>query len=125
MPDATLDRPKKGFGVPLGRWFRGALRPMVRELLLADTSRPRGFFNATRVEQLLDRHDRGHPLDQQLWMLMSFELWCRTFLDRQGRVEVQSPPPLAFVSSLRPAGRRLSGDKGAVFRAALAQRGAS
>jgi asparagine synthase (glutamine-hydrolysing) len=125
VPDAILDRPKKGFGVPLGRWFRGALRPMVRELLLADTSRRRGLFNATRVEQLLDQHDQGQPLDQQLWMLMSFELWCRTFLDRRSGLELPTPPPRAVISSIPPVGRRLSGAKGVAFGAALPQRRAS
>lgn len=125
VPDAALDRPKKGFGVPLGRWFRGALRPMVRELLLADTSRRRGLFNATRVEHLLDQHDRGRPLDQQLWTLMSFELWCRTFLDRRGGVEMRTPPPVAVVSSVRSVGRRPSGAKAAAVRAALPQERAS
>jgi asparagine synthase (glutamine-hydrolysing) len=118
VPDEVLDRPKKGFGVPLGRWFRGALRPMVRELLLADTTRRRRLFNGPGVEYLLKQHDRGRPLEQQLWMLMSFELWCRTFLDR-GRIEVHTPIPIAAVSSMRPAGRRLSAAKTAAVHTAV------
>jgi hypothetical protein len=31
----------------------------------------------------VQRHENGRPLDWHLWTLMSFELWCRTFLDRQ------------------------------------------
>jgi asparagine synthase (glutamine-hydrolysing) len=83
LPDAVLDRSKKGFGVPLNRWFRGPLRSLVKELLLSDTFRRRGIFNAAYVKRLTERQEQGRPLDLHLWTLMSFELWCRTFLDRR------------------------------------------
>src|SRR6266851_4538587 len=81
LPDAILDRPKHGFAVPLGRWFRGQLGPFVRDLLLSETSRRRGIFNPAYIEHLLVQLGRGRQLDFQLWTLISFELWCRTFLD--------------------------------------------
>jgi hypothetical protein len=37
------------------------------------------------IEQLLQMHERGRDLDLQLWTLISFELWCRTFLDHNRR----------------------------------------
>ena len=81
LPDEIIDRPKQGFAVPLGRWFRGRLDGFVRDLLLSQESRGRGIFNAPDVERLIERHREGRPLDLQLWTLISFELWCRTFLD--------------------------------------------
>ncbi len=81
LPDAIIDRPKQGFAVPLERWFRGELTGFVRDLLLSDTSRQRGIVNPAYVERLLERHRRGRPLELQLWTLISFEQWCRTFLD--------------------------------------------
>jgi len=83
LPDEVLDRSKKGFGVPLNRWFRGPLRPLVKELLLSDTFRRRGIFDAAYVKRLIERQEQGRPLDLHLWTLMSFELWCRTFMDRR------------------------------------------
>lgn len=83
LPDAILDRPKHGFGVPLDRWFRGQLAGFVRDLLLSETSRQRGIFNTAYIGQLLERHARGRPLELPLWTLVSFELWCRMFLDRR------------------------------------------
>ena len=83
LPDEILDRSKKGFGVPLNRWFRGPLRPLVRELLLSDSCRKRGIFDETYLSRLITRQEQGRPLDFHLWTLMSFELWCRTFLDRK------------------------------------------
>lgn len=82
LPDPVIDRPKHGFAVPLGRWFRGELNSFVRELLLSEQSRRRGIFNPRYIERLLAHHERGHGGDAQLWTLISFELWCRAFLER-------------------------------------------
>jgi asparagine synthase (glutamine-hydrolysing) len=82
LPDQIIDRPKRGFAVPLGYWFRGKLGAYVRDLLLGEESRRRGFFNTRYIENLVARHERGQDLDLQLWTLISFELWSRTFLDR-------------------------------------------
>jgi Asparagine synthase len=37
LPDEIIDRVKRGFAIPLGRWFRGKLENFVRDLLLAGT----------------------------------------------------------------------------------------
>ena len=84
LPDEILDRSKRGFGVPLNRWFRGPLRPLVQELLLSESCRKRGIFAEAYLSRLITRQERGRPLDLHLWTLMSFELWCRTFLDQKG-----------------------------------------
>lgn len=85
LPDETIDKPKHGFAIPLGRWFRGQLGPFVRDLLLSETSRQRGIFDTAYIEKLLKWHEKGLELDAQLWTLISFELWCRTFLDNASR----------------------------------------
>jgi asparagine synthase (glutamine-hydrolysing) len=81
VPRAVLERPKRGFAIPLGRWFRGRLSDVVEDLLLSKASRERGIVRPGYVEDLLARHARGRPHDLELWTLISFELWCRTFLD--------------------------------------------
>ncbi len=87
LPDAILDRPKWGFAVPLGEWFKGGVTSYVRDLLLSDRARQRGIFNPRYVENLLRLAEQGRPRDFQIWTLISFELWCRRFLDqpRPGR----------------------------------------
>jgi asparagine synthase (glutamine-hydrolysing) len=81
LPDDIIDRRKQGFGIPLGRWFRGKLGGFVRDLLLTKRSRERGFFNPDAVADLVRSHEAGRPLDMQIWTLLSFELWCRAFID--------------------------------------------
>jgi asparagine synthase (glutamine-hydrolysing) len=83
LPDQILYRPKRGFAVPLSRWFRGHLNGFVRDLLLDCTSRQRGILNPEYIERLVVMNDRGRNLDFELWSLITFELWCRKFMDRQ------------------------------------------
>jgi asparagine synthase (glutamine-hydrolysing) len=90
LPDRIVNRPKQGFAVPLGYWFRGKLGSYVRDLLLSDQAMRRGFFNTGYIENLVARHEKGQNLDMQLWTLISFELWSRTFLDGASGRQVSS-----------------------------------
>jgi asparagine synthase (glutamine-hydrolysing) len=81
LPDVTIDRPKHGFEVPLAQWFRGELAGFARDVLLSETCRERGIFDTRTVERFLQLHMRGRNLYLQLWTMLSFELWCRRFLD--------------------------------------------
>ncbi|HUP24296.1 MAG TPA: asparagine synthase (glutamine-hydrolyzing) [Thermoanaerobaculia bacterium] len=99
LPETILHRPKRGFAVPLGQWFRGQLGALVRELLLSDTSRRRGYFDPAYIETLLRLHRAGRPLDLELWTLISFELWCRTFLDQGLRNARYSPSAGSSIES--------------------------
>jgi asparagine synthase (glutamine-hydrolysing) len=81
LPHQIIDRQKHGFAVPLARWFRGDLADYARDLLLSSTCRQRGLFNESYVKRLFALNARGRDLDLQLWTMLSFELWCRRFLD--------------------------------------------
>src|SRR5207253_1144164 len=89
LPDETIDRPKRGFAVPLANWFRGEWDGFAREVLLSKTCSARNIVNTPYVERLLDLSRSGRPLDLQLWTLISLELWCRMFLDRTPQSEVR------------------------------------
>ncbi|MEP7311068.1 MAG: asparagine synthase (glutamine-hydrolyzing) [Pseudomonadota bacterium] len=82
LPRDIIYRPKSGFGVPLRRWLRDELRPMVDETLDPTSIRRRGFFEPAAVRKLIDM-DRSGALDGSytLYTLMCIELWCRQFLD--------------------------------------------
>lgn len=102
LPDEIIDKPKQGFAVPLGSWFRGQLSGFIRDLLLSETCRKRGVFDCRYVEQLLGMHERGRDLGLQLWTLISFELWCRTFLDAPAGQQ-QSRAPATMPAALGAA----------------------
>ena len=83
LPPDILSRRKMGFGVPLASWFRHELRDMTRDLLLSPRARQRGLVRPAAVEELLRIHDEGRDCSPRLWALVSLELWCREWLDRQ------------------------------------------
>ncbi|HET9481734.1 MAG TPA: asparagine synthase-related protein, partial [Candidatus Polarisedimenticolia bacterium] len=103
LPAGILSRPKQGFAVPLGRWFRGRLGGYVRDLLLSDVCRRRGVLDPDYVTRLLERHQRGRELDLHLWTLISFELWCRAFLDPTPSGNLGAANPRTAFPSMKAA----------------------
>lgn len=80
VPDAVIDRPKKGFGMPIAEWLKGPLRPLAEELLAEDALREDGFFDPKAVRALLADHLAGrHDHRKPLWSLLAFQLWLRTY----------------------------------------------
>jgi asparagine synthase (glutamine-hydrolysing) len=78
VPDSILDGPKRGFGVPLGAWFRGELADYARDLLLDRTTLDRGYLKESAVHSLLDAHAAGRgDRSAQLWALLMLESWNR------------------------------------------------
>jgi asparagine synthase (glutamine-hydrolysing) len=76
IPDRINRRGKMGFGVPLDRWFRGELRALVRETLLAAGARCHAYLDRAELDRLVRRHESGAAnLGQQLWCLLAFERW--------------------------------------------------
>jgi asparagine synthase (glutamine-hydrolysing) len=85
VPNAILNRKKKGFEVPLEHWFKKELREFAWSVLLSEKSRERGFFNSKFIEKMLDAHtQKGRNLSSQIWALVFFECWCRNWLDSTG-----------------------------------------
>jgi asparagine synthase (glutamine-hydrolysing) len=82
LPDDIIHRPKHGFGVPVGRWFRDDLRDYAREILLDPAALARGYFREFAIRELLDEHTSGQRNHgQRIWTLLTFEWWHRLFID--------------------------------------------
>jgi asparagine synthase (glutamine-hydrolysing) len=83
VPDAILQRRKQGFGVPIGRWLRGPLRPLLDDVLHRDRLRRVGLFSPEAVNRLVREHVAGEQNHQRsLWALLAFELWRGAYLPR-------------------------------------------
>ena len=89
LPDVILKRPKMGFPVPLGKWFRGQFRPVIDEYVLGERAMSRGLFNADYVRRLVGRHLSGENHTERLWTLVNFEMWLRQFMDGEEAGEPQ------------------------------------
>jgi len=82
LPGHILDRPKWGFAVPLGSWFRSELRHLPKEILLDPRSIERGLFRESRLRALIQDHESGASDNKdKLWALIQLELWMQTFID--------------------------------------------
>ena len=92
---------KPSTSIAQDRWLNGPLRDLPRDLLLSERSRRRGILDTTAVERLLADSKRRGIMDLPVWTLLSFEMWCRTFLDQRPRavasiprgVRHKAPPP--------------------------------
>ncbi|NOT27603.1 MAG: asparagine synthase (glutamine-hydrolyzing) [Acidobacteria bacterium] len=94
VPRDIIDRPKKGFGVPLGSWFRNELRELSGDLLLDGRLAARGYFKPGMVERLITEHRQGVAAWQdQLWSLLMLESWHRMFIDARPSVAPTLPEP--------------------------------
>jgi asparagine synthase (glutamine-hydrolysing) len=77
LPRETLARPKKGFGIPVGHWLRGELRPLLRDMCGADAIRRGGLFRPETVERLVVEHEAGRrDHRKKLYTLLAFQLWA-------------------------------------------------
>jgi len=81
LPAEILTRPKMGFPVPIGSWFRGEYAPVVQEYLLSERALDRGIFDPAFVHTLVQRHQAGENHAERLWALVNFEIWQRQFFD--------------------------------------------
>ena len=82
LPPSIRSRPKMGFGVPIGHWFRGELKDELKGILLDPISFARGIIRPESIRSLLDDHIQGRREHaHRLWALLVLELWFRTHLD--------------------------------------------
>ena len=78
VPPEILSRPKRGFGVPLDRWFRQELAPFVRGMLCSRNTRVRQHLAGPAIDALVTEHqakmaDHGDAI----WTLLTLEIFLR------------------------------------------------
>ncbi|TMC82091.1 MAG: asparagine synthetase B [Chloroflexi bacterium] len=80
LPERILNRPKKGFGIPVAEWFRGPLREQMLSVLSPERIGSEGFFDPAAVGGLVGEHLAGRRDNRkQLWTLFAFELWYQGY----------------------------------------------
>jgi asparagine synthase (glutamine-hydrolysing) len=93
IPGEITDRTKQGFSAPDATWFRGESIDYITRLLGDRKALLYEFIRPEYVTRVLDEHTSGHRNRRLLiWSLLSFEWWCRCFLERS--VELDRPSTL-------------------------------
>jgi asparagine synthase (glutamine-hydrolysing) len=78
LPTEILRRPKRGFGLPLDRWFRTDLGPYVDSMLGAEGARLGQHMDGVAVRAMVAEHQRGASnLGHALWTLLTLEVFLR------------------------------------------------
>jgi len=94
LPDFVFEGEKRGFRIPLAHWIKNELKDIVCAVLLDDTTLRSHYFNGRYIRQLVTRFYKTNtnigniplscdPMADQIWALLVFELWHRTFIDRR------------------------------------------
>jgi asparagine synthase (glutamine-hydrolysing) len=84
LPADLVDRPKMGFAVPIGKWLRGGLKPLVEDLVLADHA-ARDFEPWIAQELARDHLNGRHDRSAQVWSLLVYQLWRNRWAEMSRR----------------------------------------
>ena len=75
VPQSVVDRPKMGFGVPIGDWLRGPLKDWAADLLLSRDAQDE-FLKETIIERMWSDHQAGiWNYADHLWRVLMFRAW--------------------------------------------------
>jgi asparagine synthase (glutamine-hydrolysing) len=81
LPKAIIQRKKKGFGIPLSKWFNHELKDFLLSYLNEERITKAGIFHYPYIKQLLDEHfSYKRDNRKQLWTLLVFEMWREHYL---------------------------------------------
>jgi asparagine synthase (glutamine-hydrolysing) len=89
VPDELVDRPKKGFAVPIAQWLRAELRPWAAELLDAYRLRQEGYLDAALIQRRWRQHLNGRTSwAPHLWNALTFQAWLEHWRRDRGTAEL-------------------------------------
>lgn len=84
LPKEVIWRKKAGFSAPIRSWLRGALRPLVDDLLSESVVQKRGLFDPKYVHEIIDANLSGkEDYNLQVFQLLNLEIWMREFIDKK------------------------------------------
>jgi asparagine synthase (glutamine-hydrolysing) len=82
VPRELIDRPKRGFAVPLEKWLRGGLSDLVDQYLDPNLIARQGVLDPGMVAQVLARFRAGDRLSRdKVWLVLAFQLWYARWMD--------------------------------------------
>jgi asparagine synthase (glutamine-hydrolysing) len=81
VPKSLLDRPKRGFGIPLSSWLKGPLREWAEDLLSVEMLSKHSYLNIDLVKKKWQDHLLGKKnLSPSLWNILMFQAWYNEYV---------------------------------------------
>ena len=81
IPPENLYRQKKGFSVPLGKWFSGDLGNYAQAKLERKNAYTKELFEEDELRKLLKSHSDKNDVGLKLWAILALELWFEEYFD--------------------------------------------
>ncbi|MEE2746257.1 MAG: asparagine synthase (glutamine-hydrolyzing) [Pseudomonadota bacterium] len=76
VPSDLIERPKAGFGIPLGQWLRGPLLDWAENLINKERLQSEGYLNSTLIRETWQQHlSNRYDWPHELWSVLMFQAW--------------------------------------------------
>jgi len=79
VPHENLYREKRGFSIPLSKWFTGDLNKYTKKVLLNKHAKTKELLNQEEIKRMLNSHSEETDFAPQLWNLLTLELWFQAY----------------------------------------------
>jgi asparagine synthase (glutamine-hydrolysing) len=80
LPEDIIHKRKQGFTPPDRTWYKRELRDYIENLLLSRKTLIHEYIEKNTINDIIQKHYNGNDKRLEIWSLMFFEGWCRTFL---------------------------------------------
>ena len=83
IPRNLLDRPKKGFGVPLRKWLQNELYDQLIQYTSSESLRKQGIFVPDKVQELMLRMSKSDywGYSSVMWGIFVFQMWYQKYIE--------------------------------------------
>jgi asparagine synthase (glutamine-hydrolysing) len=78
VPETLIERPKMGFGIPIGDWLLGPLKEWAEDLICENRIQEQGFLNGHMVKGYWEDHcSRKRDRTHEMWNILMFQAWLQ------------------------------------------------
>jgi asparagine synthase (glutamine-hydrolysing) len=98
LPPGHLDRPKRGFHVPVGDWLTGSIASRIGDALTRNHG-IQEWFQVDAIPDLVRARQAHRGGGRELFGLMQFAIWHRIFIEQPGLAPLPAEDPLDWIAS--------------------------
>lgn len=82
IPKELMERPKKGFAIPMAEWLQNELKDKVEEFINEKDITKQAIFNWTTIKKIKDEFYLGKiEHDMKIWYILMFQMWYKKWME--------------------------------------------